>query len=109
MRIRRTQKTVTKEYPVHRQPGLSRLTCTYTDPLGSDQDVHIIYKLWQICIIPCRKRSSLELHGAIKKRIAQHSFPLSGLDQSHVSSTTFAKSTDNSSCPQAEVKVIRQS
>ena len=26
-----------------------------------------IYKLWQICIIPYRKRSSQELHGAIKK------------------------------------------
>ena len=63
----RIQKTVTKEYPVHRQPGWSRLTCSYTDPMGSDQDVHIIYKLWQICIIPCRKRSSHELHDAIKK------------------------------------------
>ena len=32
--------------------------------MGSDQDVHIIYKLSQICIITCRKRSSQELHGA---------------------------------------------
>ena len=68
IRIRRIQKTVTKEYPIHRKPGWSRLTCSYTDPMGSDQDVHIIYKLWQICIIPCRKRSSQELHGAIKKK-----------------------------------------
>ena len=30
--------------------------------------------------------------------------PLNGLDQSQLASTTFAISTDNSSCPQGEVK-----
>ena len=34
---------------------------------------------------------------------------LDGLDQRHLSSTTFARSTDNRSCPQGEVENARQS
>ena len=34
----------------------------------------------------------------------KQSLLLDGLDQSHLSSTTFARSTDNRSCPQGEVE-----
>ena len=39
----------------------------------------------------------------------KQSILLDGLDQSHLSSTTFAKSTDKRSCPQGEVESTRQS
>jgi len=38
----------------------------------------------------------------------KHSAPLSGLDQSHFSATTFARSTYSSSCSQGEVEDTRQ-
>ena len=34
----------------------------------------------------------------------KHSLPINGLDQTHLSGTTFAISTDNTSCPPAKVK-----
>ena len=39
----------------------------------------------------------------------KQSLLLDGLDQSHLSSTTFARSTDNRSCHQGEVESTRQS
>uniref|UniRef100_UPI00358E900A uncharacterized protein n=1 Tax=Myxine glutinosa TaxID=7769 RepID=UPI00358E900A len=39
----------------------------------------------------------------------KHSFSLNGLDRSHLSGTTFARSTDNSSFPPGEVEGTRQS
>ena len=39
----------------------------------------------------------------------KQSLLLDGLDQSHLSSTIFARSTDNRSCPQGEVESTRQS
>ena len=39
----------------------------------------------------------------------KQSLLLDGLDQSHLSCNTFARSTDNRSCPQGEVESTRQS
>ena len=41
--------------------------------------------------------------------VSIHSFPLNGLDQSHLSGTTFSRSTDNSSCPPGKVEGTRKS
>ena len=84
----------------------SAMTGSESEMSSNDQVISMVVGQCRHSV--CRRQYHIDI---VKQYLYswKQSLLLDGLDQSHLSSTTSARSTDNRSCPQGEVESTRQS